>query len=57
MFIGHLNDPIKVSAVGMGNMILNSMGLSLVFGLNSSLESLVSQGYGAKQYRLCGVYL
>mmetsp|Transcript_18416 Transcript_18416/g.31499 ORF Transcript_18416/g.31499 Transcript_18416/m.31499 type:complete len:105 (+) Transcript_18416:145-459(+) len=41
----------------MGNMVINSFGLSLIFGLNSSLETLVSQGFGAKKIRLCGVYL
>jgi Na+-driven multidrug efflux pump len=48
VFIGHLNNPFLISAVGMGNIIINCCGLSLIWGLNSALESLASQAYGAK---------
>ena len=57
IFIGHLNDPVKVAAVGMGNIIINLVAVGPFTGLNSSLETLVSQAYGAKNMRLCGVYL
>jgi MATE family multidrug resistance protein len=29
----------------------------MFFGLNGALETLVSQAYGAKDLRLCGIYL
>ena len=59
IFIGHKNDqdPILLAAVGMGNVILMCCGIGMFFGLNSGLETLVSQAYGAKNMHLCGVYL
>ena len=57
MFIGHLNDPVKLAAVGMGNIIINMCAVGPFQGINSSLETLVSQAYGAKNMRLCGIYL
>ena len=57
IFIGHLNDPVKVAAVGMGNIIINLIAVGPFTGLNGSLETLVSQAYGAKNMHLCGVYL
>ena len=47
IFIGHLNNPEMMAGVGMGNMIQNMIGLSIVIGLNGALETLVSQAYGA----------
>jgi Na+-driven multidrug efflux pump len=57
IFIGHLNDPVKVAGVGMGNIIINLFAVGIFTGLNSSLETLVSQAYGAKNLELCGIYL
>jgi MATE family multidrug resistance protein len=57
VFIGQLNDPVLLSAVGIGNVVLNSIGTSFIFGLNSGLETLVSQAFGAKNFKLCGIYL
>ena len=42
IFIGQMNDPVKLAAVGMGNMIVNMFGVGTYFGLNSALETLVS---------------
>ena len=47
VFIGHLNDPVKLAAVGMGNMIINMCGIGPYYGLNSGMETLVSQAWGA----------
>lgn len=57
VFIGHLNDPSKLAAVGMGNMIINMCGVAPFYGLNSALETLVSQAWGAGNKKLCGEYL
>jgi len=57
IFIGHLNDAKLLAGVGIGNMIQNVCGLSLVIGLNGALETLVSQANGAGNLALCGVYL
>ena len=57
IFIGHLNDVNQMAGVGMGNMIQNMLGLSIVFGFNGAMETLVSQAYGSDNMKLCGVYL
>ena len=41
----------------MGSMLINILAFAVIQGLNGSLETLVSQSYGAKKFRLCGVYL
>ena len=57
IFIGRLNDPILLAAVGMGNIAINMLGVAVFMGMNGSLDTLVSQAFGAKDIRLCGVYL
>lgn len=57
IFVGQLNDPIKVASVGMGSMILNMFGFGPYLGLNSGLETLLSQAAGSGDKRVCGVYL
>ena len=52
-----MEDPTLLAAVGMGNIAINMFGFALFFGLNGSLDTLVSQAYGANDMRLCGVYL
>ena len=41
----------------MGNMTQNLLGLSIILGFNSTLDTLVSQAAGAGNHELCGVYL
>jgi Na+-driven multidrug efflux pump len=33
------------------------MGLTIIEGVNSALDTFISQAYGANNYQLCGVYL
>lgn len=47
MFIGYLNDPAMVAAIGLGNMTINFTCFSIILGLNSALQTLVSQASGA----------
>jgi MATE family multidrug resistance protein len=42
IFVGHLGDSAMLAGVGMGNMIINIFGLSLLFGINGALDTLVS---------------
>ena len=56
-FVGHLGDESMVAGVGMGNMYMNILAMSIAQGLSSTLNTLVSQSYGQKNYHLCGVYL
>jgi MATE family multidrug resistance protein len=58
--IGHLKTDDKqymIGGVGLGNMVSNIIGLSFIYGLNMTLETLVSQASGGKNLELCGIYL
>jgi multidrug resistance protein, MATE family len=57
IFVGHLNDPAKIAGVGMGNMTVNLLAMSIIYGMNSSLDTLISQASGSGNKELCGVYL
>ena len=38
IFIGHLNDPVKIASIGMGDTIRMLLGIGMIYGLNTSLE-------------------
>jgi len=38
-------------------MILTTFGICIFYGLNGSVETLVSQANGSNNYYMCGVYL
>ena len=46
-----------VAGVGLGNMTQNLLGLSIILGFNSTIDTLVSQAAGAGDKKLCGVIL
>ena len=54
IFIGHLGDASKVASCGLGNMIIFIFGNAAFIGMNSGMETLVSQAYGAGNLALCG---
>jgi len=56
-FIGHLGKEDILAGVGMANMYLNIICLSLILGMNSTLNTLLTQAYGYGDFRQCGVYL
>lgn len=41
-YIGHLNDPVLIAGVGMGNMLINVLAFAIMQGLNGALETLIS---------------
>ncbi len=47
LFIASLNDQVMIAAVGLGNMTLNMIGLSVVLGLGTTLDTLLSQASGS----------
>ena len=57
VFVGRLDNPAMLAGVGMGNLTMNILSLSIAYGLNGALESLVSQAYGAGNLKLCGIFL
>ncbi|CAI9088692.1 OLC1v1023097C1 [Oldenlandia corymbosa var. corymbosa] len=56
MFAGHLGD-LQLAASTLANSWCAVTGLAFMVGLSGALESLCGQGYGAKLYRMLGVYL
>jgi Na+-driven multidrug efflux pump len=38
IFIGHLNDPVKIASIGMGDTTRMLLGIGMIYGLNTSLE-------------------
>ena len=57
IMIGHLNNHVLLAGVGLGNMTANIIGSSVTLGMNSALDTFVSQAYGSKNMYMCGVYL
>ena len=46
-----------IAGAGLGNATQNLLCLSIIYGLNQTVETLVSQAWGAGERELCGVYL
>ena len=46
-----------MAGIGMGNVLIGMFCMAFCFGLNGTLESKVSQAYGAKDYVMCGIWL
>ena len=57
VFIGYLNNVQMMAGAGLGTMIQNMLGLSIMIGLNGGIETLVSQSYGVNKLKQCGTYL
>ncbi|CAH9142090.1 unnamed protein product [Cuscuta epithymum] len=56
MFAGHLGQ-LSLAAANLANSWSCVSGLSFMVGLSGALETLCGQGYGAKMYRMMGIYL
>ncbi|KAL2476360.1 MATE efflux family protein ALF5 [Abeliophyllum distichum] len=56
MFAGHLGE-LELAGSNLANSWAAVSGFALMVGLSGALETLCGQGYGAKQYRMLGVYL
>lgn len=52
IFIGHLNDPNLVAGLGLAQFTINVICFAPSLGFNGSIETLVSQAYGDKEYYL-----
>lgn len=57
LFIASFKNKDWLASIGVATMIQNVFGVSLGIGLNSGLDTLVSQANGEKNYRQSGVYL
>jgi len=54
-FVSHIGDEY-LAAAALGNMICNSSGLSFGIGLSMALDTLCTQAFGAKKYKLVGLH-
>jgi Na+-driven multidrug efflux pump len=57
IFIGQLGNSTLIEAMGLSFLIINSIGFSILMGLNSTLDTLLPQAYGSRDLRLCGIYM
>ncbi|KAL3735093.1 hypothetical protein ACJRO7_024267 [Eucalyptus globulus] len=55
-FAGHLGD-IDLAAISIATTVIISISFGFLLGMASALETLCGQAYGAKQYRMLGIYL
>lgn len=55
-FIGDHGDPILISAVGLGTVWINALGINTIYGLNYGFEIMASKSYGAEDFYKIGVY-
>ncbi|KAM5586076.1 protein DETOXIFICATION 18 [Rosa sericea] len=56
MFAGHLGE-LPLAGATLANSWANVTGFAFVVGLSGALETLCGQGFGAKSYRMLGIYL
>lgn len=49
--------PAKLAGIGIGNSVLNMVPYTLLVGVNTALETLVSQAYGRGNLHECGLQL
>ncbi|KAF8364900.1 hypothetical protein HHK36_033110 [Tetracentron sinense] len=56
MFAGHLGQS-ELAGSTLANSWATVTGFALMTGLSGALETLCGQGYGAKLYRMLGIYL
>ncbi|KAL6554230.1 Protein DETOXIFICATION 19 [Orobanche minor] len=56
MFAGHLGD-LELAGSNLANSWAAVSGFTFMVGLSGALETLCGQGYGAKLYKLLGIYL
>ncbi|XP_047073861.1 protein DETOXIFICATION 19-like [Lolium rigidum] len=56
MFSGHLGD-VQLAGATLGNTWATVTGYAFVTGMSGALETLCGQAYGARLYRMLGLYL
>ncbi|GFS34655.1 MATE efflux family protein [Actinidia rufa] len=56
MFAGHLGN-LQLASANLANSWATVTGFAFMVGLSGALETLCGQGFGAKLYRMLGIYL
>ena len=57
IFAGMHNDSMLLAGVGLATTLINLCILTPINGMNGTVETFVSQAYGANNIHLCGVYV
>ena len=56
IFTGHIGPGVYLDGTGLALSFANVTGTSFIIGFCSGMDTLCSQAYGGKNYRLVGVY-
>ncbi|XP_061354335.1 protein DETOXIFICATION 19-like [Gastrolobium bilobum] len=56
MLAGHLGE-LQLAGATLANSWFSVTGIAVMVGLSGALETLCGQGFGAKEYRVLGIYL
>lgn len=54
--IGNNGEKLTLAAFGLSNVLCNVTGHCFLWGIGAGLDTLVSQAWGAKEYRTIGLY-
>ncbi|CDW84612.1 na+-driven multidrug efflux pump [Stylonychia lemnae] len=57
IILGHDEDPRLLASLGLGGLTISIFLLSVGISFCGSLDTLISQAFGQKDFRLCGIYL
>ncbi|CDW89421.1 na+-driven multidrug efflux pump [Stylonychia lemnae] len=58
IIIGKHQNAVQLQAtLGLTTLFMNTLIVTIQIGFNGSLSTLISQAFGQKDYRLCGLYL
>jgi Na+-driven multidrug efflux pump len=52
-----VGDIEAMAGIGMGNALIGSFCMAFCYGLNGTLESKISQAFGAEDFEGCGQWL
>ncbi|RZC87878.1 hypothetical protein C5167_029790 [Papaver somniferum] len=56
MFVGHLGQ-LSLASASIATSFASVCGFSFLMGMGGALDTLCGQSYGAKQYRMLGIYM
>ena len=55
-FVGHLNQPVLLASVSLGQQFSNVLCFAILCSLDSGFAALASQAFGARNYEKVGIY-
>lgn len=56
IYIGRFDDPNLISGIGIGTLYINATGYILGAGIIGGIDTLCTQCFGAKEYKLLGIF-